>query len=106
MLRGTPPAECGRSLMDQLRLLMTTDAVGGVWRYSVDLAKALASRGIQPILVALGPVPDDSMMTEVRSIPDLQLIVTGLPLDWTAQEESEIAHAAHVLASLASEVGA
>ena len=28
--------------MSRLRLLLTTDAVGGVWTYSLDLAQALA----------------------------------------------------------------
>ena len=39
------------------RILMTTDAVGGVWSYSTALATALAKRGHEVLLVTLGPPP-------------------------------------------------
>ena len=34
---------------------MTTDAVGGVWTYSLELAAGLAARGVETSLVVLGP---------------------------------------------------
>ena len=38
-----------------MRLLMTTDAVGGVWQYSLELAAALQA---EVTLAVLGPAPD------------------------------------------------
>ena len=35
------------------RVLMTVDAVGGQWRYSIDLARGLAADGTQCVLVGL-----------------------------------------------------
>ena len=38
-----------------LRVLMTADAVGGVWTYAMDLASALRARGAQVTVAVLGP---------------------------------------------------
>ena len=39
------------------RLLMTADAVGGVWTYALDLAAGLAPFGVETTLAVLGPAP-------------------------------------------------
>ena len=83
------------------RLLMTTDAVGGVWTYALDLARALAPHGLQTTLAVLGPPPSDLQAAEARQIRGLDLLATGLPLDWTAAGEAEIAAAAAALAEIA-----
>lgn len=66
----------------KLRLLLATDAIGGVWQYSIDLAAALAERGVETVLVQLGPAPSDQQRAEAAAIPDITFIETGLPLDW------------------------
>lgn len=89
------------------RLLLTTDAVGGVWTYSLDLARALADLDdVVVFLAVLGPRPTVSQLDEAAAVPGLQLIATGLPLDWTAKDEPAVREAAWLLAALASEVGA
>jgi glycosyltransferase involved in cell wall biosynthesis len=40
-----------------MKLLLTTDAVGGVWHYTAELAIALAARGVECIVAVLGPPP-------------------------------------------------
>ncbi|MCP8938940.1 glycosyltransferase family 4 protein [Alsobacter sp. SYSU M60028] len=88
------------------RLLMTTDAVGGVWTYALDLARGLAAHGTETILAVLGPEPDAAQEAAARAIPGLRLARTGLPLDWTATDRAEVAHAGARLAALAGEVEA
>jgi glycosyltransferase involved in cell wall biosynthesis len=89
------------------RLLLTTDAVGGVWSYSIDLARALSqAEDMVVILAVLGPEPTPDQLTEAAAVPGLQLIATGLPLDWTAADEGDVRHSAGALASLASEAEA
>lgn len=84
------------------RLLLTTDAVGGVWTYSLDLARALAeAEDLVTILAVVGPSPDAEQLTEAAAVPGLQLIETDLPLDWTASAEAEVREAAEALARLA-----
>lgn len=85
------------------RMLLTTDAVGGVWRYSVDLAHALAARGVTPVLAVLGPPPDSALAAEAGGI---ELLRTGLPLDWTAPDEAALGRVANRLAAAAALCGA
>ena len=82
-------------------VFMTADAVGGVWTYALDLARALAPHGLQTTLAVLGPPPSDLQAAEARQIRGLDLLATGLPLDWTAAGEAE---AERQLATLKAEV--
>lgn len=84
-----------------IRLLMTTDAVGGVWTYSLDLARGLAPMGVRTSLVVLGPAPKPDQRLEAEAVPGLELIETGLPLDWTAPELADIREAGAVVRGLA-----
>lgn len=87
------------------RLLMTTDAVGGIWRYSVDLAKGLAEHGVQTVLAVMGPSVSHMQRAEAEAVPGLRLADTGLPLDWTAATPLELAQTSERLAGLAALVG-
>jgi len=87
------------------RLLVTADAVGGVWRYAVDLAGGLAARGIGTVLAVLGPPASAAQRTEAEAIPNLRLVQTGLPLDWTAGGPADLARASSRLSALAALTG-
>jgi glycosyltransferase involved in cell wall biosynthesis len=90
--------------MRRRRLLLTSDAVGGVWTYSLDLARALAAAEDMVVLLAvMGPAPSADQLTQAAAVPGLQLIDTGLPLDWTASCERDVREAGTVLAHLAGE---
>ncbi len=84
------------------RLLMTTDAVGGIWRYSVDLAAGLAGCGVRTMLAVLGPSASPAQRAEAEAVPGLRLVDTGLPLDWTAEAPAELARASERLARMAA----
>ena len=43
--------------MTPRRVLMTTDAVGGVWTYSLELARGLCASGVEVMLTVIGPPP-------------------------------------------------
>ncbi|MDT7952190.1 MAG: glycosyltransferase family 4 protein [Acetobacteraceae bacterium] len=81
------------------RLLMTTDAVGGVWRYSLDLTEGMGAR---PVLAVLGPSPSAAQRDEAAGL-GLTLIDTGLPLDWTADDPAALNEATAALQDLAAE---
>ncbi|MFO1144811.1 MAG: SDR family NAD(P)-dependent oxidoreductase [Amaricoccus sp.] len=85
-----------------LRLLMTTDAVGGVWTYALDLAGALASSGVRTTLAVLGPAPDDAARSDACAVPGLELVETGLTLDWMAETTDEMRDAARAVDALAA----
>ena len=96
---GSPWRVQGRALAFSLRLLLTTDAVGGVWRYSIELAAGL---GWDVTLGVLGPAPSLSQRAEAGG---LRIVETGLPLDWTAPDAESLRRSAEVLAGLAEELG-
>jgi glycosyltransferase involved in cell wall biosynthesis len=88
------------------RLFMTTDAVGGVWTYALDLAAGLGLRGFEVVLAVLGPAPSLAQRAEAGRVAGLKLIETHLPLDWTAANEDQVRAAGFWLADLAHGEGA
>lgn len=89
------------------RLLMTADAVGGVWAYALDLAAALARRhDVETTLAVLGPLPDEDQRWSAGLVPGLRLVEMALPLDWLAGQPEEVEAAGHRIAALAVESGA
>jgi glycosyltransferase involved in cell wall biosynthesis len=83
--------------------LLVTDAVGGVWVYSLELARALKPLGIEAVLAVTGPAPTAEQR---EAAADLPLIDTGLPIEWLDTSEDEIARAGEELARLATREGA
>jgi glycosyltransferase involved in cell wall biosynthesis len=81
-------------------VLLTGDAVGGVWRYNMDLAQGLMARGIGVALAVLGPPPSQAQLEEVRQTR-LELIPTSLPLDWTVPSAEALRAVGAELAGLA-----
>lgn len=88
------------------RVFMTLDAVGGVWQYSLDLARALGERGCQTILALLGPGPSASQRREADAIATATLIDTGLPLDWLCDGPEPVLAAGRAITALAGQTGA
>ena len=86
-----------------LRLLLVTDAVGGVWVYSLELARALQPLGVETVLAVLGPSPSAAQREEARG---LKIVDTGLPLDWLETSPRALRDAGQALAEIASREGA
>ncbi|MFB6452791.1 glycosyltransferase family 4 protein [Bradyrhizobium tunisiense] len=87
------------SRSSNIRVLMTTDAVGGVWTYSCGLASDLAKAGVDVTLVTLGPrARTDERDRLHRS--RVRLIETDLALEWQDPEGRNVADASRVLAGL------
>ncbi|MBV9590303.1 MAG: glycosyltransferase family 4 protein [Hyphomicrobiales bacterium] len=92
-------------------LLMTVDAVGGVWSYALDLVRGLLDRAvldheIRVTLAVLGPRASDAQRVEASGIAGLDLIETNLPLDWLSDSEADVKRAANGIAKIAREIGA
>jgi glycosyltransferase involved in cell wall biosynthesis len=89
--------------MSMLRLLLVTDAVGGVWIYSLELARALRPLGIETVLAVAGPSPTDEQR---QAAADITLVDTGLPLEWLDTNADAIARAGEEVGRIASREGA
>ncbi|MBV9739441.1 MAG: glycosyltransferase family 4 protein [Hyphomicrobiales bacterium] len=87
-------------------VLMTADAVGGVWNYALDLTRGLWNQNVFVTLAVLGPGPSHAQRCEARRIAGLELIETGLALDWLAETEAQVKEAADGLSRIVQETGA
>lgn len=87
-------------------LLLTADAVGGVWQYSTGLASALQPLGYRVTLAAMGPALSEAQRAEAAAIPNLRLVETGLELDWLAAGPQAILTAETRLAAMAADLRA
>ncbi len=113
-----------------MKILLTTDAVGGVWQYTTELAQALSARGVECVVAVLGPAPSEDqrialvssvlprkreprakqdvarnsgfLRSQERGAP-ITLIETGLPLDWTCADAAPVLAAGKAIAALAKD---
>ena len=90
---------------NNFHVLMTADAVGGVWSYAIDLAEGLAAAGVGVTLAVLGPAPSEDRAAQAEAA-GCRLLRTGLPLDWTAAEPGAVTAAGAALARIARAIGA
>lgn len=88
------------------RLLLTTDAVGGVWQYSLELARALLPHGYEIVLALTGPAPSAIQRATAQAIPGVDLVDTSVELDWLAPDAAAIAAAGHRIAQVAGDLRA
>ncbi|MDB5037680.1 MAG: glycosyltransferase [Bacteriovoracaceae bacterium] len=64
------------------RILMTADIFGGVWTYTLDLAREFQKLNIHVGIAALGGTLDREQRREVFSIPDIDVFESRFPLEW------------------------
>lgn len=89
-----------------LKLLMTADAVGGVFPYALDLAGALTPHGIETTIAVLGPPMSGQQAEAAGAVAGLTVRSIDLPLDWLAESPRHVEDTADVLARLAGEMSA
>jgi glycosyltransferase involved in cell wall biosynthesis len=83
-------------------IMMTADAVGGVWVYTLALARRLAETGYRITIVTLGPPPAGPRRQEADMLPAaVELIATDLELEWRDPEGRDSARASVELLGLA-----
>ena len=82
-------------------VLMTADAVGGVWNYSIELARGLANHGVRTTLATMGPPPTAAQREEARSISGLELHTSEYRLEWMPDAWRDVDEAGRWLLALA-----
>jgi glycosyltransferase involved in cell wall biosynthesis len=86
-------------------VLITLDAVGGVWRYAVDLARGLGAIGTRTTLLGFGPPPSRDREAEVEEIDTARLVWSDQTLDWMAGHEDDLAGIGTVIEEVAEREG-
>jgi glycogen(starch) synthase len=83
-----------------MRLLMTTDTIGGVWTYSLELARALRPLSVEIILATMGQAATDDQRAEARGIPNLTLLESTYKLEWMPNPWDDVQRAGQWLLDL------
>lgn len=65
-----------------LRIMMTTDTVGGVWSYSVELCKALQDFDVHFYLITTGAPLQQAQKEEVKNVENATVYETDFLLEW------------------------
>lgn len=93
---SAPQAHTGKP-----HVLMTVDAVGGVWRYAIDLAAGMAANGYRFTFAGFGPQPSGAQRTEAEQIGEL--LWTDASLDWLVDDESQLAEVPNLIRQIIEE---
>lgn len=78
------------TILPYAKILMTADAVGGIWRYSLDLARELTFHQIETHLCVMGPPPDAEQAAEAAAVPGLTLYTGNYRLEWMDDPWEEV----------------
>jgi glycosyltransferase involved in cell wall biosynthesis len=85
-------------------VLMTVDAVGGVWTYALDLSRGLGERGVRVSLVLMGPPPSDAQREDAAAIATVDMYERPYALEWMDDPWCEVAEAGEWLLELEREL--
>jgi glycosyltransferase involved in cell wall biosynthesis len=85
------------------RILMTTDAVGGVWDYSLELCRGLRGHDISVVLATMGPRPRADQREAAQSLDHVTLCESEFRLEWMESPWGDVARAGDWLLSLEEE---
>ena len=88
-----------------MRVLMTTDTVGGVWTFTQELCEGLLAAGAEVCLVSFGRAPDAGQLGWVEQV-GIRYVPTEIPLEWMAGNASAYSVAEGLLVRLVGEFGA
>lgn len=84
-------------------VLMTADAVGGVWTYALELARGLSARGSRVTLAVMGPAPSRAQRSEAALVRGLSLRERAFRLEWMEEPWDDVARAGEWLLALERE---
>jgi glycogen synthase len=81
-------------------ILMTTDTVGGVWHYALELSGGLGSRGVDVVLATMGPRPSSVQRAAAARLRNVTLCESEFRLEWMANAGADLARAGEWLLKL------
>lgn len=85
-------------------ILVTLDAVGGIWRYAMDLGRAATEAGLYPVFAGQGPAPSRAQWQEAAELGPVEW--SAIPLDWMAPGPEALAPVPGWLGAVADRHGA
>jgi glycogen synthase len=85
------------------RVLITTDTVGGIWSFSMELAQGLSRLGVKVALAALGGRPSRAARADVRRLQGVELHESTYRLEWMRDPWRDVEAAGRWLLQLESQ---
>lgn len=82
-----------------MKVLMTTDTVGGVWTYAIDLARVLSSMGTQVVLATMGSPMSPHQRREAETAT-AELHESSYRLEWMADSYDDVAESGRWLLAI------
>jgi len=84
-----------------VKVLITTDPIGGVWTYTLDLARALGERDVQVVVAVMGAEPTEDQRVELDATPLLAWEARPYRLEWMTDAWKDVEAAGEWLLDLA-----
>ncbi len=72
------------------RILMTTDTVGGIFDYAVELSTILGRRGIEVLLATMGAPLSEAQVRALAGIERLKIFESRFKLEWMDQPWTDV----------------
>lgn len=85
-----------------MNVLMTADAVGGVWTYALELCRALSVHGVDVALATMGPEPTEPQRAQAERLTNVTLHCTSYRLEWMDDPWDDVACAGAWLLAVAA----
>jgi glycogen(starch) synthase len=84
-----------------MRVLMTADTVGGVWTYTMELARALAPHQVEIALATMGAPLSGDQRAEVSALANVHVHESTYRLEWMDEPWADVDRAGEWLLGLA-----
>jgi glycosyltransferase involved in cell wall biosynthesis len=85
-------------------ILMTTDPVGGVWCYTLDLCRQLGKHGAEVALVSMGRRLTENERAQVRALRGVHLFESSFKLEWMTDPWRDVSAAGAWLERLSARI--
>jgi glycosyltransferase involved in cell wall biosynthesis len=86
-----------------MKVLMTADTVGGVWTYTVELARALREHDVEIALFTMGKLLSDEQTAQIRKLPSVSLQQSEFKLEWMENPWADVRLAGRSLMKLGAQ---
>jgi glycogen(starch) synthase len=73
-----------------MKILLTTDTVGGVWTYAIELARALAPHGVEVALATMGAPVRPEQRRQAEALENVRLFESDFKLEWMPEPWNDV----------------
>ena len=82
------------------RILMTTDTIGGVWTYTMELCEVLAEHDVRVLLASMGRPLRPDQREQVIRLSNVELAESEFRLEWMESPWKDVGDAGEWLLEL------